>query len=194
MKPAISKRYPETARYSGFTLIEIVVGIVVSAIALTLLSVLFFSNAGRSVEPILQIRAAEFGQALLDEILAKKFDQKTPVGGVPACNPCTPPANFGPDASESRATFNDVDDYNTYCGGSDLIDAFGTDLSVAGGPFQNFTMSVCVIYDSNYDGVGDGAGSQVGATAKLITVKIYPPGGAGLGGAPITFSAYRGNY
>lgn len=179
---------------SGFTLVEIIVGIVVSAVALTFLSTLFFSNAGRSAEPILQIRAAEFGQALLEEILAKPFDENTPVGGVPACSTlgtgtatdCTAEASF--DELEARSAFDDVDDYDRYCGGTfPLSDASGAPLSGVGQPFENYLMQICVTYDGDFDGVGNDG--NVGA--KLITVEISLPPGVG---APLVFSAYKGNY
>ena len=64
----------------GFTLVELVVGIVVMAIALTFMANVFFSNPQRSVEPVLQIRAAEIGQGLMDEILAKKLRREHSAG------------------------------------------------------------------------------------------------------------------
>lgn len=177
---------PKSVSY-GFTLIEIVVGIVVSAIALTFLATLFFSNANRSVEPILQIRAAEFGQALMDEILSKRFDETTPLGGVPACTTCSAAAGFND--GESRDEFDDVDDYNVYCAGfGDLYDAQNTNLSAPGEPFEGYQMRVCVDYDGDFDGAAD-----TDINAKLITVEILLPSGAGLGD-PMVFSAYRGNF
>ena len=180
-------------KQDGFSLIELVVGLVITAIALALLSSVFFSNPGRSVEPILQIRATEFGQALMDEILAKKFDHNTPEGGLPACTAASCSAALGSEEGGDRSLYNDVDDYNDYCDNTapyqNLEDAAGVDLSLSSDNFSNFSMSVCVVYDADYNGVADGAPGN----AKLITIDIYPPAGAGLSGA-ITFSAYKGNY
>ena len=171
------------AAQTGFTLIEVVMGIVVMSIALTFIAPLFFSDPGRSVRPIIEIRAAEFGQALMDEILSKKFDENTPVGGVPACTACT--ATMGADAGETtRADYDDVDDYNDYCNPQSLENVFGNEPD----NFENFTMSVCVFYDDNYDGLENGS-----VRAKLISIEISPPAGANLGG-PITLSAYRSNF
>lgn len=170
--------------HQGFTLIELIVGLVLMSVALTFLTTMFFSNPGRSVEPLLQIRAAEFGSALMGEILSKKFDELTPEGGLPACTSCS--TSLGAD-SETRDSYDDVDDYNNSCGSPiALTDALGN----IPGNFNNYAMEVCVFYDDNYDGVDDGS---VGNTAKLITVTIYLPAGAGLG-TPITFSAHKGNY
>lgn len=184
--------------HSGFTLVELVTGIVVMAIALTFMMNVFFSNPGRSVEPILQIRAAEFGQALMDEILAKNFDQTTPVGGLPACSnvttPCTTIGNIGPDG-ENRSVFNDVDDYNDYCTddepgkpGWPVTDSFGD----VPDEFKNFRMRICVGYDGDFNGfLNEGGLSD--QKAKLIIVDVYAPQVGGLG-SEITFKAYKGNY
>lgn len=167
----------------GFSLIELIVGLVLMSIALTFLVNVFFSNPGRSVEPILQIRAAEFGKALMDEILSKKFDELTPEGGFPACAVCS--TTLGEDG-ESRDTYDDVDDYNDSCG-SPI--ALTNALGIAPANFNNYLMEVCVIYDgNNFDGTADS-----NTSAKLITVNIYPPIGSGLSN-PIVFTAYKGNY
>lgn len=177
--------FPAAKSQSGFTLVEVIVGIVVSAIALTFLSTLFFSNAGRSAEPIIQIRAAEFGQALLEEIISKRFDEATPVGGVPACTTtCTAESAFGQEG-ETRDEFDDVDDYHDYCSPVALRDS----RDQTPPDFTGFLMSVCVTYDGDYDGTGNDGDTR----AKLITVEITAPPGSGLG-APIAFSAYKGNY
>ncbi len=172
-------------RSRGFSLIELVAGLVLTAFSLTFLSVVFFSHPERSVEPMLQVRAAELGQALMDEILAKPFDEQTPLGGFPPCSPCTPTASLGPDGTETRSNYNDVDDYHSYCDSNHAVeDVFGnlpTD-------FDNFQMSICVNYDGDYNGVADD-----NINAKLVIVEIYPPSGAGLH-EPITFKAYRGNF
>lgn len=192
-KPVIPAQAGIFYRYKqqAFTLIELVVGIVVMAIALTLMSTVFFGSAGRSVEPMIQIRAAEFGQALMDEIIAKKFDELTPDGGVPPCSPCTPVAGLGADGVETRPIYDDVDDYNAYCAATQsLMDSQGnTPGSGMAQDFDRFTMQVCVVYDGNYDGTADAAQSN----AKLITVDIFAPS-AGGGLEQIRFRAYRSNF
>ena len=54
---------------SGFTLIELVIGIVVFSIALVLFTSLMVPQAIRSVDPIFQVRASELGQSLMNEII-----------------------------------------------------------------------------------------------------------------------------
>lgn len=167
---------------SGFTLIELVIGIALSATIFTFLSILFFSAPQRSIEPLYQIRAAEFGQALMSEILSKPYDETTPLGSTAPCNPCTAPAGLGADG-EGRAAFDDVDDYDAYCGGSVVQNAAG----VTPADFAGFTMNVCVVYDGDFDGGAD----DNNRIAKRIDLTITPP-------APfnqaITFVAYRSNY
>ena len=174
-------------RQRGFSLVELIAGIVLMTIALTLLINVFFTGAGRSVEPLLQIRAAEFGQALMEEIAAKRYDEQTPVGGQPACTGCTAPAGLGPDSGElTRDVYDDVDDYNVYCPSRQaLVDFAGNPLP----EFVNFEMQVCVFYDGDYDGVDDAAS----ADAKLIIVDIYAPQ-AGGGKQQIQFTRYRSNF
>lgn len=172
---------------SGFTLIEIIVGMVISAISLTMLYSLIYPQILRSVEPTLQVRAAELGQAIVEEILAKPYDEQSPTGSVPPCNPCTIAANFGVDSGESaRAEFDDVDDFDGYCGSPQAV---GQISGVTPSGFGSYRMEVCVIYDGNFDGVADADQS-----AKRITVSVYVPTRGGGFAAPIIFSAYRGNF
>ena len=192
----------------GFTLIEVVSSIVVTALAFTALANFFFNQSGRSIEPIFQIRAAKLGEAIMDEIIARPYDENTPVGGVPACDAtpvgCTSIANLGPDAGEFiagpipiRTLLDDVDDYNGYCNNAapyDIVDALGNSEMGAGNQledFDRFKMSICVGYDDDYNGVLNDAG---GVSSKLIIVNIYPPNAAGLLDVAIEFKAYRGNY
>ena len=182
-------------KQQAFTLVELVVGIVVMAIALSILSTVFFSSAGRSVEPLLMVRGAEFGQALMDEIIGKKFDETTPDGGVPACAvPCTLAANLGPDGAEIRANYNDVDDYNHYCDIDNVAPYFQLEDTFGNVPegFENFQMSICVGYDGDYNGSMNEGGAD-DQNAKLIIIDIYVPQTGGLSSA-VSFRAYKGNY
>lgn len=178
---------PESAQ-TGFSLVELVVGLVITAVALTYLSTVFFSAPERSVEPILQIRAAELGQALVDEIITKPYDENTPLGGMPHCAPCTAAGGLGPDGGEARNNYDDVDDYDSYCAPAapyaNVEDALGN----VPGDFANFRMSICVSYDGDYDGVID-----TNDNAKLVTVDIYPPAVSGVR-QQFRFKAYRGNF
>lgn len=127
----------------GFTLIELIVGIVLLAVALTGILGLLINQAPQAVDPVQQVRAAQLAQHLSSEILQKSFDEKSdhnggryrcgetfngqfygdcscPVGVTCTQNPPAPaiagwqPSQYGPDGGEREPyTFNDVDDYQT---------------------------------------------------------------------------------
>lgn len=191
-----SKRYQQ----QGFTLIEIVVGLVIGSIAMAGLVSFFFSQTARTIEPMLQVRAAKIGEALMDEALSKRYAEPTPVGGYPPCSSLVECGVLGMDAGEfsvvageqipNRIAFDDVDDYNGYCAKQWPIEDVLANTAPVGSSgrlkdFQNYFMTICVIYDDNYDGVSSGF------QAKLITITIFPPAGAA---TPIEFKAYRSNF
>ncbi|TDF34527.1 type II secretion system protein [Alteromonadaceae bacterium M269] len=76
------------SRHKGFTLIELVIGIVAFAIVITLVTGLILPQASRSIDPIFQVRATELAQGLLSEINAKAFDESSnqSIGGSVRCN------------------------------------------------------------------------------------------------------------
>ena len=114
----------------GVTLIELVIFISITAIALVSVLSIYLTSARHSADPMLRIRSIELGQSVLEEILLKRFDDNTPNGGgcvrFAANSRCTSASNatststalFMPEAGETRATFDDVDDYHNlaYCG------------------------------------------------------------------------------
>ena len=175
----------------GFTLIEIIVGIVTLGISVVLLSVIIFPQAQRSAEPILQSRAATLGQALLDEIMSKPFDENSDrSGGAERCgeigaSPCTLEVSFGPeDAAETRDRFNDVDDYNGLNDTvSPLEDALGEEIAAR---YSGFGYAINVCYSDN-----SGECLNTGATSlfKRVEVTVTTPIGQ-----DFQFSAIRGNY
>src|SRR5690554_3762819 len=174
----------------GFTLVELIIGLVVLGLAVVMLAMLFFPQAQRSAEPILQTRAAGLGQALMLEIMSKSFDQHSDrTGGLLRCGEtyaptCTESTALGPDDSEeTRALFNDVDDYH----GLNSIDAPLSDAlgQAIGHRYPNFNYAIDVCY---YD-VEEKECSPAITPYKLITITITTPLGQDIG-----FSAVRGNY
>lgn len=188
-------------RQQGFTLIEMVVGITVFAIALTLLTSLLLPQAGKSVDPIMQVRATELAQSLLNEISAKRFDEN--MTGSIRCNDdlnsdgdlddsgesaCS--AILGPEQGEARnsslSNFDDVDDFNG------LVQGFGTTDPIIrnslGEPiqlgsqnlYQGFVVSVNVFYD------GTAGNTQ---NRKRIEVLVTMPNSEQL-----RFAMFRSNY
>jgi MSHA pilin protein MshD len=174
---------------SGFTLIELVIGIVVFSIALTLFTSLIVPQAIRSVDPIFQVRAAELGQSLINEITSKSFDEKSDrTGGATICDAtCIGSINLGPDSGESRANFDDVDDYNGLNVSDGNIKNSLNETTILNGSnlYQGFRLKVSVVYDAAMDGTAD---TVVGNT-KLVTVTVTTPNDE-----DIIFSSFRSNY
>ena len=123
-------------------MIETVIAIVIIGIALTGIIGVIFNNIQEGARPFLETRGIELGQAMMDEILLKRWDEDTPLGGgrIPVAQ-----ANIGTESGESgRTDFDDVDDYNGYAdgiSGEPLKDELGNDLSA---DFQGFSRSVTI--------------------------------------------------
>ncbi len=191
------KLLPHNLNYSnGFTLIELVIGIVAFSISLLIITGLLLPQAQRSVEPILQVRATELAQSLLNEISAKSFDQYSDrVSGLVRCNEdlngdgnlvddpeevaCTAEANFGNEEANNRENYNDVDDYhNINVSDEDIVNSLGETLIVDGiNLYQGFNAIITVTY------------TDVNQSGKLITVTIVTPTGQSL-----SFATIRRNF
>lgn len=119
MPANISPRHP-LRNNQGFTLIEIVITIVILGAVAGIL-VPFFTAIVHSPDPVIRERAISLGQAMMDEIMAKRWDENNPMGGGPLNTnesargtvAATPVANLGVDAGEDRTTYDDVDDYRS---------------------------------------------------------------------------------
>ena len=171
----------------GFTLVETIVGIVVLSIAFTIFTSLIYPLANQSAEQVHQIRAAELGQSMLNEIFGRAFDENSDMsGGVYRCgedrngdglvkpeNGETCSTAIGPDnltvsTKETRSSFDDVDDYDTQDNFIQAVNAIGERIDDT---YINYEVMIEVIHDGNYDGNPDSDFS----TAKLITVTIKTP-------------------
>lgn len=183
----------------GFTLVELIIGLVVFAIAMSLFVSLIVPQAIRSVDPVFQVRAAELGQSLISEIASKPFDENSSrTGGFIRCNEGTACSVINSvsnsnieEGINNRDQFDDVDDYNGLSASGDAIknslNLVIRDQADTLDLYAGFTVNVAVFYDDNLDGINDGA-SIVGNT-KLITVTITTPNNE-----DIVFSTYRANY
>ncbi|NMP31934.1 type II secretion system protein [Thalassotalea sp. M1531] len=182
-------------RSTGFTLIELIVGIIVLAISFTVITRLVMPASVQSASQIHQIRAAELGQSLMNEILSKAFDQNSDhVGGIvrcgqtvpvviPAAPACTAPGLLDNEEGGNREDFNDVDDYHGLNeSGVNIENALGDPM---GSLYSGYNVSISVFYDSNYDGVNDGA---VGL-AKLVSITVTTPSDE-----QVKFATYKVNF
>lgn len=187
---------------AGFTLIELVMTIVILA-GSTLVLIPFFSAISHSPDPIVRHRAVILGQAMLDEIMSKRWDDNTPVGGGPittgespgggscadnppdriACYTDSHPnfdganrsssSSLGPESGETRATYNDIDDYDG--------------INVTNGNFRNqndevfvlanYQRKVDVTYVSSFAStINHDTGAATGTTdSKRVVVTVTSP-------------------
>lgn len=171
-------------KVKGFTLIELVVGMLVIGIAIVMLTSMLFPQADRAAYTLHKVRSAELAHAVLNEIWGKRFDENTDAnGGAPACgsglagsSACS--ATLGPDSGESRHDFDDIDDYAGASGltiNSNMLDSTQTYLS----QYPGYQLSVSASYPN---GLAD-------RNTKLIQVDVTTPSGE-----VITYHALRSNY
>lgn len=129
-------------------------------------------------------QALELARAYFEEIAARRFDEATPVGGVPPCGaggaPCSDPSAFGD--GEARALYDDVDDYDG------LLDAPPRDpLGAIRGGYERFSVAVSVRYPDAAEVAI--LGLDAATDAKVVRIRVTPPDGA-----PLDFTALRTNF
>lgn len=178
----------------GFTLIETIVGMVVLAISFSVLTTLIYPVSQQSADQLHQVKAAELAQSVLNEIQNKAFDNNSDMaGGRVRCgeNSITCSTTMGSEGTETRATFNDVDDYNGLEYGplyekTDIENSQGLIIDL----YIGYSMSISVRNDANYDGSFPTTPLPSAiSTAKLITVTITTPTDFSM-----SFSTYRANF
>lgn len=168
---------------AGFTLIETIIVIVLVGAMMAGMTSLFVTNVGNSHRPYLRQKALAVANAFMDEILRKRWNEATPLGGgcvntgSGAC-PAGPAAiGIGADG-ETRATYDDIDDYNG------LNQSPPQDSSPAAMPgYTGYTVAVAVTQPAAaWNGVP-------AADVRLITVSVTSPSNE-----TIAVSAYRVNF
>lgn len=170
----------------GFTLIETIIVIVLVGAMMAGMTSLFMTNVGNSHRPYLRQKALAVANAFMDEIVHKRWNECTPIGGGAiniASNLCpdgvtTPIPSIGADAGEARATYDDIDDYHG------LNQSPPQDSSAVDMPgYTGFTVSVTVAQPA-------GAWNTIPAVdVRLITVTV-----TSTSNEAISISAYRVNF
>ncbi len=166
------------AHNGGMTLIELVIAIVVISVALTGVLLVFNQTVRHSADPMVTEQALAIAQSYLEEILLQPFAD--PPNTTAPCNP----GALGPEPGETRATYDDVDDYNGLLD-SPPRDQFGTPMNPGSSliDLSRYTVRVTV-----------GCATLTGIPAtrsKRIDVTVTASGVPGLN---VTLSAYRTAY
>jgi MSHA pilin protein MshD len=131
----------------GVTLIELVISIVVIAIAASAVLGVLSRSVGRSADAMVMSQAVAIAEAYLEEIALKPFVDPD-----------------GVDGETNRSDFDDVDDYNGLVD-TGAHDQFGTALAA----LSQYTVSVTVTPSTALSSVP-------GADAERIDVRVtYPP-------------------
>ena len=188
----------------GFTLIELVIGIVLLAVALGGMMGLLVSQTSQATDPVQQVRAAQLAQRLLNEILSRSFDAHSDhngsrwrcgetVDGI-TYEACTLPAAYGPESGESSSyLFDDVDDYHTpaicashltSCAGGEWVPAayFTQSSDEVRDDYRNYQVRILVT-------PGAGCTAALCSMFKIIRLTVRLPDGSEL-----PFAVTRGNY
>lgn len=194
---------PARQKSKGFTLVELIIGIVLFSVALVTVVSVIMPQTKKAIDPIWQVRAVTLAQSILTEMSSKAFDEASITSaGWQACNniaACSVSASLGIDAGESRNTFDDIDDFNGLrLIGADISNSSNASLtSLTNDLFLGFEAQITVFYDDNMDGINDDDLDQDGSldtgtvsgNRKLIQVSVFTPEGE-----EIPFASYRSNY
>lgn len=175
-----SKNTPGINRHQrGVTLVELVITIVIISVAVAGVIGAFALVTGRSADTLQQSRATALGQLYLDEILARQFDQATPLGGgrvEPGEVDCVMDSGGDSDQREtylSVGLFNNLEETPPQLG-----TAAQTEL------YRNFSVTVTVSCAGDDVGVG-----LLTEEAKRIDIQVTDSQGRST-----ALSAYKGNF
>lgn len=144
----------------GITLIDLILVIVVVSLAIPPMVALLIQGTRQSTFGVTMTRANGLGSTLLEEIRSKRWDEN---GGAAS-------TTLGPETGETRATYDDVDDFNGL-NDSPPQDSLGNPAAGSTG----FRQQVTVCYVANTDletCLGSGTSNY-----KRITVTVTEPEG-----------------
>lgn len=162
----------------GLTLIELVLFIVVISVGLVGVLSVFDVTVKSSADPMLRKQALAIAESLLEEILAKTYQNDaadpTNTSTTLGCTPYTtsPLLTCSQNSISQRANYNDVDDYNGFAT-TGIYQTDGT--AVTGLGAYSLSVAVTPVVLS-------------GVTFKQVTVSVTSVG------ASVTLSGYRAYY
>lgn len=196
-----------SARSSGFSLVEVVLFIVVLGIGLAAVLALFNQVTRASVDPTVRKQALALAASIIEEIQLQPFTYCDPgdanvytatsatVGGA-GCAATAEAAPYGPEVGEAvRTGFDNVNDYAGFAMGSgqaaaDVTMLDGTVVSALAG--YSVVVSIVQVVQDELPGFKTvpGAGESVLDDALRITVTARHPGT----GIAVTLQGYRTRY
>lgn len=134
---------------NGFTLIEMIMSILIISVALTGVLSVMSMTVSHSADPMIQNQAIAIAESYLEEIMLMDYcDDPADLINCPLAS--------GSESGETRATFDDVDDYNGLSD-SGVKDQAGTAIS----GLSEYTVTVSV-----------SAVTLTGVSAKQVTVTV----------------------
>ena len=181
-------RYPERRpaapkwRHGGFTLIEMVFFVVIVGVALAgLVSVLASSMKG-GADTISRKQALAIAEAIVEEIALKPFtwcdpDDLNAATATDALQCDTTPEVAGPEAGETRSTFDNVNDYSGYTFSSPITDHSGLNSFPTG-----FSVTALTVTE-------EALGTVPGPASLRISVTVTGPENT-----TVTLDTYRTRY
>lgn len=146
----------------GVTLVELVLSIVVIGAALAGVAIVIVRNTISSADPLLWHQAVIIAEAYLEEALTKEFTDPNP-----------------PEGGETRATYDDVLDYNNIVAESPPRDQNGIPIAALAG----YSVNVQVTTEA-LNNITLASGNAVRVQVTVTTPK----------GGSIVVSGYRTNY
>lgn len=146
---AVRKGIRERHASAGFTLVELIVSIVIIAVALTGVTLLTSSIVARSADPLIQQQAAAIAEAYLEEVLARPFGDST--------------------GAASRPDYETIGDYHGLTD-SPPLDQFGNAMNGV----ADYSVTVQVVGAGNAS-IGGETGGHV---ARVDVTVTHPLGGS----------------
>ena len=166
----------------GLTLIELIIFIVVVLVGLAGVLTVLDTTVRGSADPVVRKQALALAEAMLEEVLAKDYQNVMSVPGDPGgdngetptqgCTPTTAPRCLL-NTQDDRGNYNDVDDFNTWSQAGDVAAIGAPPPALAG-----YTVTVTVGEPLDVSGV----------TLKTVTVRVTR------GAETVTLQGWRGNF
>ncbi|MEN8256682.1 MAG: prepilin-type N-terminal cleavage/methylation domain-containing protein [Thermodesulfobacteriota bacterium] len=192
-------KYKLPKKTGGFTLIELILTIIIMAFAAIIITP-YLTSVSHHPDPVIREKAIALAQAMMDEILSRRWDENTAIGGGPLINSetlagtrgtvaatptATAPGGLGTDGGENltaddRSGWDDVDDYNG-SGEPSGVNFFDQTGNILPGSWTGFQRTVTVNYIiSSTDPIdaaipGNGNSLLLATDSKRIVVTVTSP-------------------